>query len=383
MRDFGLYIHIPFCVQICPYCAFTSVAGREELYGRYVEAICAEIRTAGRRGDRRALDTVFFGGGTPSIFAPDLLGRILKEAESQWGLAAGAEVTIEANPGTVDQEKFRGFRAIGCNRLSLGVQSFLDEVLAFLGRVHSAEEAEKGYLMARAAGFDNVSMDLIFSIPQVPAGYWQFALEWAAELGPEHISAYSLTIEEGTALARGLQRGSLVQIEEEEDAQNFELASEFLVGEGYEHYEVSNFARPGRRSRHNWGCWTGAEYLGVGLSSHSFVDGRRSWNTRDLDTYLKRLERGASPCEGEEVIGPVTALRERIWMGLRTCQGVFLTESQKDKLKGQSRFGDFVEAGLLEFSGEWLRLTSSGFVLADGLGVEVAELLEKEDAGEG
>jgi oxygen-independent coproporphyrinogen III oxidase len=383
MKDFGLYVHIPFCVQICPYCAFTSVAGKEELYGRYVEAVCMEICTAGHRADRRGLDTVFFGGGTPSILAPDQLGRIIEEAERKWGLAAGAEVTIEANPGTADQEKFRSFRAIGCNRLSIGVQSFIDEVLVFLGRVHNAVEAERAYNMGREAGFDNVSMDLIFSIPQVPPGYWQFSLERAAELGPEHISAYSLTIEEGTALARRLQRGSLEQIEEEDDARNFELASEFLVGERYEHYEVSNFARPGRRSRHNWGCWTGAEYLGVGLSAHSFVDGRRSWNTRDLDTYLKRVGRGESACEGEEEIDPVTALRERIWMGLRTCQGVFLTESQKDQLKGQSRFDDFVEAGFLEFSGEWLRLTSSGFVLADGLGVEVAELLEEGDAGKG
>ena len=226
-------------------------------------------------------------------------------------------------------------------------------------------------------------MDLIFSIPQVPADYWQLSLERAAELGPEHISAYALTIEEGTALARRLREGRLVQVEEEEDAGNFELAIELLVGEGYEHYEVSNFARSGRRSRHNWGCWTGAQYLGVGLSAHSFVDGRRSWNTQDLDAYLKRLEKGASPCEGEEKIDSATALRERIWMGLRTCQGVSLTESQRVRLEGKGRFGDFVEAGFLEFSGEWLRLTSSGLGLADGLGVEVAELLEEEDAGEG
>lgn len=381
MRDFGLYVHIPFCVQICPYCAFTSVAGREELFERYVEAVCAEIRGAGHRADGGGLDTVFFGGGTPSILAADQLGRILVAAERKWGLAAGAEVTIEANPGTVDQEKFRSFGAIGCNRLSLGVQSFLDEVLAFLGRMHSAGEAERAYLMAREAGFDNVSLDLIFSIPQVSAGYWQRSLERAAELGPEHISAYALTIEEGTAFARRLREGSLEQIEEEEDAQNFELASQFLVGEGYEHYEVSNFARIGRRSRHSWGCWTGAEYLGVGLSAHSFVDDRRSWNTCDLDTYLERLERGASPREGEEEIDSITALRERIWMGLRTCKGVFLTESQRNQLEGKGRFGAFVEAGYLEFCGEWLRLTARGYVLADGLGVEVAELLEEGDAG--
>ena len=374
---FGLYVHVPFCAQICPYCAFVSVAGGEEFYDRYVEAVCREIETAGQVVHPSPLNTLFFGGGPPSRLAPQQLERIFAAAVRHLGLAADAEVTIEVNPGTADQGKFSGYRAVGFNRLSIGVQSFRDEGLKKLGRTHSAEEGKRAYEMARRAGFDNVSLDLIFSIPGLPADPWYFTLERAIELGPEHISTYALTIEEGTFFGECLRQGRLQPFPEEEDARAYEWTCQRLTAAGYEHYEVSNFALFGRRSRHNWGYWTGAEYIGVGVAAHSFIDGRRSWNGRDLMKYIEALESGESPRAGWEDIDELTANRERVWMGLRTDRGIVIKEAERRFLERERRFGDLLETGCLEFAGERLRLTPNGFALADALGLEISDLLEK------
>ena len=377
MISFGLYVHVPFCAQICPYCAFVSVAGGEELYDRYVEAVRGEIEAAGRFAYPGPLNSLFFGGGTPSTLTPQQLERILAAAVRHLGLAADAEVTIEVNPGTADQTKFSRLRALGFNRLSIGVQSFRDEGLKRLGRVHSAEEGERAYEMARRAGFDNVSLDLISGIPGLPAEQWCCTLERSVELGPEHISAYALTIEDETFFAECLRQGDIEPVSEEEEAQVYEWTSQRLTAAGYEHYEVSNFALTGRRSRHNWGYWTGAEYLGVGVAAHSFIDGRRSWNTRDLMEYIERLESGRSVRTGWEDIDELTANRERVWMGLRTDRGIVIREAERRFLEQEKRFGDLLESGCLEWAGNRLRPTRNGFLLADALGLEISELLEK------
>jgi oxygen-independent coproporphyrinogen III oxidase len=372
----GLYVHIPFCRQRCPYCAFVSVPGRQELHDRYVDAVCRELRAARTLAIRGPLATVFFGGGTPSVLRPGQLGRILETADAELGVEARAEITIEANPGTVDQAGFDELRAVGFNRLSLGVQSLVDADLRRLGRLHGAAQAENAYWLARRSGFENVNLDLIFSIPGGAADNWRSTLERAVALGPEHLSTYALAVEDGTPLAGLVGQGSVEPVDEDEDARTYEWTIERLTGAGYEHYEVSNFARPGYRSRHNWGYWTGARYLGVGTAAHSLIGNRRSWNTSDLEVYIQALEAGRSPGEGEEEIDPLTAARERVWMGLRTDQGVVLDEAERRLVERPGRFGDLLAAGFLEFSGDRLRLTRSGFPLADALGIEIVEILE-------
>ena len=377
MSSLGLYVHIPFCPQICPYCAFASLTGGEDQYDRYVEAVCAELRAARQEVGPRELETVFFGGGTPSKLDPLQLSGILETAAQCFGLAPGGEITFEANPGTADFAKFRRFREAGFNRLSIGVQSFAPESLKALGRVHSATEAERAYWVGREAGFDNINLDLIFGVPGMPMAHWEDSLERVVELKPEHVSTYGLTVEEGTVLAERVRLGRLEPVDEDLEAQAYEWAIERLTGAGYEHYEVSNFALVGRRARHNWACWMGEEYLGVGLSAHSFLGGVRSWNVGDLQAYMDTVEAGQLPCAGREEIDPPTAFRERVWMGLRTCVGVQLTPVQRSVLADQERFKALVEEDLVELTGLRLSLSRRGRLLADGLGVELLEMLEQ------
>lgn len=380
MRAWGLYVHIPFCSRRCPYCAFAVLTGKEEYYQRYVDAVCKEIESNGNLGDRGPLRTVFFGGGTPSILEPDQLERILNAAARVLDLAPAAEITIETNPETADCARFRGFRRIGVNRMSLGVQSFVDETLKRLGRSHSGADAERAYWVAREAGFDNVSLDLIFSTPGSSLRHWRESLDKAVGLSPEHISTYALAIEPDTPFAELRRRGRIQPVDEDDDARAYEWTMERLTGCGYQHYEISNFARPGRRSRHNWGYWTGGEYLGVGMSAHSFVGSFRSWNHRDLPRYLEAVEAGGRARHGQEEIGAETAARERIWMGLRTDAGISVEAEEKAALEGQARFADLLKAGYLEMDVGVLRLTRRGFPLADALGLELVDLLEKTTA---
>jgi len=380
MSALGLYVHIPFCPQICPYCAFASLTGGEDQYERYVEAVCTELRAVSKTCAARVFETVFFGGGTPSKLEPDQLERIMAAAAQSFGLAAGAEITLEANPGTADFAKFKGFRDAGFNRLSIGVQSFADESLKTLGRVHSAAEAEKAYQVGRETGFDNINLDFIFGVPGSPWSHWLDSLERIVALAPEHVSTYGLTIEEGTVLAERLRQGRWKPVDEEMDARVYEEAVARLTEAGYEHYEVSNFARPARRSRHNWACWMGEEYVGVGLSAHSFLGGVRRWNKRGLQEYIEAVEQGGAPGAGCETIDVSTAFRERLWMGLRTCAGVELSLEQGLALAGHHRFKELQEEDYVELAGITLRLTPRGFALADALGIELLDLLEGDRA---
>ena len=372
----GLYVHIPFCPQICPYCAFASLRGEDHMHGRYIAALCREIENRASLRSAEPLRTVFFGGGTPSQVAPELLGTVLEAIDRTFAIAADAEITVEANPGTVDLQKFAGLRRIGCNRLSLGVQSFDDGALKKLGRVHDSAEAERAFRAARAAGFANASIDLIFSVPGVAPATWRASVEKAVELAPEHISAYALSIEEGTVFARRHHEGRLVPLGEEEDAEQYEWTRARLLEAGYEQYEVSNFARPGLYSRHNWSYWSGAEYLGVGLSAHSYIQDRRFWNMRDLHGYIECIENGTSCEAGSEEIDALTAQRERFWLGLRTCRGVELRGGEAAILAASARFAQLVAAGHLKIDAGRLFLAPEAFVLADALAVEVTEILE-------
>lgn len=379
MTAFGLYIHVPFCPQICPYCAFASVAGRGESHVPYAGAICREIESW--RHMPGTLHTVFFGGGTPSQVEPALVERMLETARRQFGLVSGAEITIEVNPGTVDRERFAQLKRLGFNRISIGAQAFVDADLRLLGRIHSADDVEQAYLAARASGFDNVSFDLIADMPGVSETHWRQSLERAIDLAPEHLSVYSLTIEEGTIFAARKRDGRLASVPEDLQANTLQWTACRLIEAGYEHYEVSNYARPGYRSRHNWGYWTGAAYLGVGLGAHSFIAGERFWNTRDLDAYLAAGAAGQSPRDGDEQIDEDTARQERLWLGLRTIEGVALAPGDIQRMQSNPRFAELQKAGYSVLEDDRLRLTDAGFLLADSLGLELERILEdSEDA---
>jgi oxygen-independent coproporphyrinogen-3 oxidase len=377
---FGLYVHIPFCPQRCPYCAFTILTGHTAFYDRYVAAVCAEIGSWQSLAHKGPLQTVFLGGGTPSLLDPVHVQQILDAATATFGIAPEAEITLEANPTTADAQKFHAFRASGCNRLSLGVQSFNDTDLKTLGRWHSAADAETAYSAARRAGFANVNLDVIFSIPGTPRQHWQATVHKLLALAPEHISTYALTIEEGTRFARRHHQGRLTPVSEEDDAWAYAWVMETLTAAGYEHYEVSNFARPGCRSRHNWGYWHGADYLGVGLSAHSLLNGQRHWNRRALQAYLTAVEAGCAPCEGTERLDPVAARHERLWLQLRTCEGTLLQPAELQALLSAPKFQAMLEAGLAHLQAWRLCLTPSGFLLADAIGVEVLTILERARA---
>ena len=379
-RPFGLYVHIPFCPQRCPYCAFAIVTGHGDTHERYVEALCSELALAvGSSGPSRPVDTIFLGGGTPSQLEAGQLDRILSSAASIYGISDGAEITIEVNPGEDDRVRYADFRKIGINRISIGAQSFCDPTLKRLGRQHSSKDALLAFARAMDGGFENISLDLIFSVPDVPEAEWSASLRAAIDLGPQHISTYGLTIEEGTLFHSRAKAGRLVALCEDADARQYRQAIDMLEDAGYAQYEVSNFSRQGYHSRHNWGYWTGAEYLGVGLSAHSFADGVRSWNLKKLGAYLERVESGRSPRAGEEQIDSSTARREAVWLGLRTWRGVELSEDEELTLMGQSRFRAFLDDALMEKSGQCLKITGAGFPIADALGTEVITMLETDE----
>ena len=371
----GLYIHVPFCPQRCPYCAFATVVGQEDRHGLYTEAICREIESWAHLSG--PVDTVFLGGGTPSQVSPVLIGQMLEAAQRHLGLHPDAEISVEVNPGTVDRGKFAVLKALGCNRISIGAQAFGDADLRRLGRQHSAADVERAYAAARAVGFANVSLDLVANVPRVSEANWHFSIERAIALAPEHLSVYSLTIEGGTIFAQRQRQGLLKPVADDRQARTLEWTDAQLVAANYEHYEVSNYARRGYRSRHNWGYWTGVPYLGVGLGAHSFIDGKRFWNTRDLNAYLDVMHQGQSPCAGEETIAPDMARRERLWLGLRTIEGVELTEEEVGRVQSSRRFADLEKVGYAVLESQRLRLTREGFLLADALSLELDRVVEE------
>ena len=293
------------------------------------------------------------------------------------GLHPDAEIAIEVNPGTVDREKFARLKAFGCNRISIGAQALRDADLRHLGRQHSSADVERAYEAARAAGFANVSLDLVANVPRGSEADWHFSVERAIALAPEHLSVYSLTIEEGTIFAQRQRQGLLEPVADDCQARTLEWTDARLVTAGYEHYEISNYARLGYRSRHNWGYWTGVPYLGVGLGAHSFISGKRFWNTRDLNAYLDAMHQGRSPCAGEETIAPDTARRERLWLGLRTIEGVELTQEEVSRIQSNRRFAELEKVGYAKLEGQRLRLTRAGFLLADALSVELDRIVEE------
>jgi oxygen-independent coproporphyrinogen III oxidase len=312
------YVHVPFCARVCPYCDFTVVAGRDDAVDRYVAALIRDIETT---TPWRPLDAVFVGGGTPSRLGPARLSSILEALRAHHGIASDAEVTMEANPEDLDAGTAAEFAAIGFTRISLGVQSFDDRVLQDLGRVHVAAEAVAATEAVLSAGFESVSVDLIFGSPAETAESWSASLRTAVELAPQHVSTYSLTVEPGTVLWKEVRRGA-PEPDADIQADRWEAAAALLGQAGYERYEVSNFARPGHHCRYNAAVWAHADYLAFGVGAHGFRDGIRTANVRRLDTYLERVEQGIGPVQTADAIDGWALEIERLFVGLRRASGV-------------------------------------------------------------
>jgi oxygen-independent coproporphyrinogen-3 oxidase len=380
----ALYVHIPFCTAKCSYCDFNSYAGQESLMRPYAEAVAREAALWAPHVAGRTVTTVFFGGGTPSLLPLAEMEMISAALRRSFDVAPDAEVSLEANPGTVDEAKLQGLRALGFNRVSFGVQSFHDMELLDLERIHSGEEAARAYGWARAAGFDNVNLDLIFGLAGQTLEQWRENLERALALGPEHLSLYALTLEEGTSLTRDVERGRRAGPDPDLQADMYEWSRERLRTAGYRHYEVSNWARPGCECRHNLAYWHNQDWLGLGAGAHSHLFGERFAAAATPSRYIA-LVGEARPCEGPagarvlEAMPQVTfrdhgdrrrEMSETVILGLRLREGVSLAEFER-------RFGEALSSafpqglretldlGLTELTATHLRLRDEAVLLGD------------------
>lgn len=366
----GIYLHIPFCVRKCGYCDFYSEDGKREELPSFLAALHREItlRSDGPFTCVETVETVFFGGGTPSLLKPETIKNLLELIRRTFKLVADAEISIEVNPGTITADSLRGYRDAGVNRISLGMQSFSDADLAMLGRLHSSEDGRLAARAAREAGFQNLGLDLIFGIPGQTMDCWETTLRTALSFAPEHLSAYALTVHPHTPFGRRVAGGKLALPGEDDLTALFQKTSGLLTAAGYEHYEVSNFARPGLRCRHNEGYWTFKPYLGFGPSAHSFAGGKRFWNIADLGEYTYRLSRNQLPVAGTERIGGDKRRLEAIALGLRRREGVLLDWIGDKK----DRIPSLVGGGIALIEDGSLKLTEKGFLLADAVAAELA-----------
>ena len=372
----GLYVHIPFCRAKCAYCDFNSYAGMEHLFAAYTRALLLEAGIAASLTSASA-ETLYVGGGTPTVLPAESLVQVITVCRGLFRLEPGAEVTVEANPGTVDEGYLRELVRAGVNRLSLGVQSFHDDELALLGRIHRAEEATQAVALARKAGFENVNVDLIYGIPGQSLARWRASLERALAMEPEHISLYCLTLEEGTPLFERIARGELPRPDDDLAADMYLLAEELLAGEGFRHYEISNWARPGFECRHNIRYWLNLPYIGLGAGAHSYHRGRRYHNVLHPAEYIRRMEKGKP--EGEmppsvaeiEAISTETEMAETVILGLRLVEeGVtferFAARFGRDLMEVYGReIRELLALGLLEVYERGIRLTPKGRLLGN------------------
>ncbi len=369
MTAAGLYVHIPFCSSRCSYCDFATGLYQRELAERYVHALIAEIGSSSYHGEHA--DTIYFGGGTPSLLTPVQLDRILATLHDYFAIDRASEITLEINPGSVDAEKLRAFRSLGINRASFGAQTFDDRELAKLGRSHSTADTLKTFADLRRAGFDNVSFDLIAGLPGQTLAGWQQNIKQALDLHPEHLSFYLLEVHQGTPLAEHIRRG--IQPEPDDDLAGvmYQWMLEQASEAGYEHYEISNLCQPGFHSRHNVKYWTAEPYYGFGCSAHSYDGHAVRWsNHRDVLKYVETIESGLSPVVEEQQLSQTDVRAEALFLGMRLMRGIDLRryrESFGVDLRDEhgADLDRFCKAGLLEFDGDLIRLTRTGALLSN------------------
>ena len=380
LQTVSLYLHIPFCHTRCYYCDFNTYAGMLPLREPYVCALLTEIALTGAmarhaNGKPRRARTIFFGGGTPSLLSVEQITRILDACRAAFCVDEDAEITLEANPGTLSLEQLRGLRAAGVNRLSMGGQSFDADLLKTLGRIHSPIEIIEAVENAREAGFTSINVDFMFGLPGQTMRHWQETLAGAMTLHPEHLSLYSLIVEEGTPFHAWTQEGRITPGDEDLCADMYEYADELLLKYGYMNYEISNWSQPGHASRHNLTYWQNLPYLGMGAGAYSSFGGRRFSDERDPQKYIRLLKAGQRPEAESEPVGREQEMSETAFLALRTAMGLHLpTFEQRFGLPFTQFVGDRLrlveEAGLLEHDGqanreEWLRLSKRGRLLGN------------------
>ena len=369
MRQIGLYVHIPFCVKKCRYCDFLSFAGIDNsVYSTYVKALLRDI--SHRNGSGFSVDSIFFGGGTPSLLEPIDLEYILAKIYQQFSVTPGAEISLEANPKTLSKSKLIAYRNLGINRISIGAQSMDDKLLDYIGRVHNSEDFLENYRDARACGFKNINVDLMFALPGQTKTRWLSTLKQVIDLDPEHISFYSLQLEKGTPFYQMFEAGTLEEIDDETDRQMYWEGVYLLEKCGYVHYEISNAAKSGYQCRHNLKYWSMEEYLGLGLGAHSYVNGKRFSNETDLDTYIQS---GDGPFIAWEHTNTYQdEISEFIFTGLRKIEGISLKKfkqkfgiSLMDIYKNE--INKHIQKGLLEIDStdHQLRFTRKGIDLSN------------------
>jgi oxygen-independent coproporphyrinogen-3 oxidase len=357
-----VYVHVPFCARRCAYCDFSIAVRRNVPVDEYLAALDAELRVRFGGTPPVDVDTIYFGGGTPSRLGGDGIARALQLVERHFPHAAGAEVTIEANPEDVTQEVAERWREAGVDRLSIGSQSFDDRALAWMHRTHDADAIGRAVEAARAAGIENLSLDLIFALPDSLGRSFRRDVERALELRPDHVSLYGLTVEPGTPLGRWVERGLALEQPEEGYATEYRAAHELLGAAGYEHYEVSNYALPGRRARHNGAYWTGAPYVGLGPAAHGFDGDTRRWNARAYGEWRDRALAGQDPLEGAERLTAENRTAESVYLGLRSLAGLALADSD------EAAIAPWRDAGWVTVGADRrLRCTPEGWLRLDAL----------------
>ena len=366
----GIYLHIPFCKTRCIYCDFYSTT-RSELITRYIHALCNELEMRKEYLKEEKIETVYFGGGTPSQLGEEDFQQIFKAIQKHYGLEDCREIPLEANPDDMTPEYVASLRSLPFNRVSMGVQSFKEEDLRLLNRRHNREQAVRAVELCKENGLSNISIDLIYGLPGQTVKEWEANLDTTIRLDIPHISAYHLIYEEGTALYKLKEAGKISPVEEEISVALFTSLIERLTANGYQQYEISNFARPGMLSRHNSSYWTGRKYLGIGPSAHSYNGISRQWNISSLPAYLRGIDSGSPDIELEE-LDLNTRYNDFIITGLRTMWGVSLVEIQrqfgKEKLAYcQKQAAPYLKQGLLIQKGETLLLSREGIFISDGI----------------
>lgn len=366
----GIYIHIPFCKTRCIYCDFYSTT-RSELKQHYIRALCQELQTRKDYLKEEPVETIYFGGGTPSQLAEEDFKEVFKAIGEVYGLRAAEEITLEANPDDLTEEYVSMLRTLPFNRISMGIQTFDDPTLKLLNRRHDAVQAVKAVEHCRRAGFQNISIDLIYGLPGETDQRWERDLQQAVGLDVEHISAYHLTYEEGTRIYEMLQSHRISEVDEESSVRFFSALMDTLGAAGYEHYEISNFCKPGMYSRHNTAYWKGIPYLGCGPSAHSFNAETREWNTASLEGYIKSIEEGQRSSE-TEILDKVTRYNEYIMTSLRTMWGISLTYTEEAFGTELCQYctkmaAPYLQSHKLEMQADRLRLTREGIFVSDGI----------------
>lgn len=379
----GVYIHIPFCEKKCNYCDFYSIEDDSQT-DEYIKSLCIEIsRCSEFYGKNIAVETIFFGGGTPSKLTAQQLDKVINCISKNFDLSNLTEFTIECNPGTDFVRNLPFYKEFGINRISIGVQSFVDEELKYLDRIHTAEEAKLSIQQTLDSGFDNVNVDIIFSLPNQTLESLTFTLEQLLSFDIQHVSAYSLIYEKGTKLYNELRKGKIKPLHEEEDYAFYKMINSYLSSAGFNQYEVSNYAKKSKQCRHNLKYWRRCEYFGFGSSAHSFYQEKRFWNYRSINKYISSLKKGVLPIEGSEALDFEQRLYEDIMLALRSSgvelpyiavhYGINLPNSPAKEL-----IDEWVNRNLATCQSNWLRLTNDGYFLCDKLTLDLLDVILPE-----